>query len=349
MPDMNSVNTRDYFAPESHVGLTPRDVGKFDFAELIRAAATEDSSRLGLYRDINRAYEAKGFMPATGGSFFIPPEKLQRDLTAGSASGGGYLVSQELSFASGLFGSSLYTALPIRRLAATGNATIVIPTSVGAATWLSTEATPTGNTDPVFGQRSATPKLISATAFLSSMMVAEAGDSPKFMQQQLGAKLAEGISTAMISGAGTLGQPLGLLNLSGTTSVSGTSLAYSSLCTLLAAIEGYQSKDIVFVLGVTAARILRQREVAAGSGAVLVDGRIAGYPAIVSRCVTDDALVVTTWSNITMCTWGPLQMTITPLGSPTAFKLGQVGVRVSWAVEFLPDAPAVIGKATSIT
>lgn len=333
-----------------YLGLTAKERGDFSLPELISAAAVGDQSSLGFYNSCSNAVgNLLGQRTSTGNSFFLPADIMVRDLSAAVGGQGGYLVSNEISFASGLFGASLIGNLPMRPLPAQGNVGLGSISSI-TTQWLSTEATAASHADPTFGGGAATPKSITCSFYVSRHFTHGAGPGGmRFMQQQIGAKLGEAAGTALINGSGASGEPQGLLGISGTTGTSGTSLAWSGVRDLIAAAEGYSVGGLVFVMGVTAAKILRAREKASGNGMVFADGKIDGIPVIVSRSCPADALVLAPWPTMIMATWGALEVTVTPLADPSAFKAGRIGVRLAWSIDFLAEQPSAIGKATSIT
>lgn len=337
------------FHPSTYLGMTPKEVRDYNLAEMIVAAAEMDEAALRKYRSYSQALQERaGYMPSTVSSFAIPSDVAKRDLTASSATGGGYAVSTDLGFAQGLY-STLIGVLPMRMRPSKGNAATATTNSV-ATQWLATESTQASNADPTFGQRATTPKTVTAVTFLSRQLsVSLDPANVAYITTQLGAGLGQAGSTALMNGSGASGEPTGLLQTAGTTSVSGTSLAYAGIRDMLAAAEGYTVGGLTFVAGVNAAKVLRSREKAAGSGMVLSDGMIDGVPVIVSRCLPTDALVLAPWPLVTMDTWGPLEITVTPFATPGAFQTGKIGIRLSWSVDFVADFPAVVAKATSIT
>lgn len=350
---MNTHHTR--FADGARVGLTRHELGRYSLARLAVAAAGEDRGELTFYRDHSDAVARRiGAPPSTFNSFYLPADYVDpvqtRDLTSGNAAGGGYLVAgYEVAFADGLYGATPLGRLPMRTSGATGDTGIAV-TGSAASQWLSTEATQTNTADPTFGIRSGVPKTVSTVSNMSRHLVLQTGPAGvRYVERQLGKKVGDTVATALFNGSGASGEPLGLLNVSGTTSTSGSSLGWSGIRDLLAAAEGYEAGDLVFVMGVNAAKLLRSREKATGSGFVLADGRIDGYPVLVTRCMPTDALLVAPWSLVNMTTWGALEVTITPFSSPGAFQSGKIGMRIMWSLDFTVDHPAVVGKATSIT
>ncbi len=336
------------FHDSTCLGMTPKEIRDFGVPELIVAAAEQDAAALRKYNGYRDALQARaGYVQSTFNSWPIPGDLMRRDLTAGTASAGGFLVPSETTFARGLYSSLL--SLPMRTQPMKGNSLSATTTSV-ATQWLATEATAASNADPTFGQRAATPKTVTAVCYLSRQLsVSLDPSSIDYITGEISSALAQAVSTALMNGSGASGEPTGLLQLAGTTAVSGTSLAYAGIRDMLAASEGYTVGGLIFVAGVNAAKTLRSREKATGSGMVMADGKIDGVPVIVSRCLPTDALVLAPWPLVTMATWGPIEITVTPYATPGAFQTGKIGVRLTWSVDFFPDFPATIAKSTSIT
>lgn len=343
-----NITTRDLPAAGC-LDLTRKEAARYSLVELIDAAAVEDRSKLQFYRECSDAIAARLGPASTGFSFYLPTDVMTRDLTAANASGGGYLVGQEMSFASGLFGANLLSALPMRTLPLTGNGVMAAMTPA-TTQWLGGEAAESSTADPTFGQRAVDPKTVIVTFFKSRQLHLQAGPSGQsFIEQQIGAKLGEAAGIALVNGSGVSGQPVGLLKAVGTTSTSGSSLAWSGVSDLIAASEGYTASGLIFVLGVTAAKLLRQREKASGNGMVYADGKIDGIPVIVSRCAPADSLLLAPWPTVVFATWGAPELTVTPLASSSAFQTGKIGVRLAWSVDFIADQASAVGKSESIT
>lgn len=333
--------------------LTARQLDSYSLADLIAATARDDQGRLRFYREISdEVQERTGAVSTSPRAYFLPSNYVVRDMTAAGVSGSNYLVgSPVVGFASGLFANSLIAALPLRLVPMQGNGTITASTATPTITWLSDENTAADDAAMAFGSRALAIKSVAITGTISHQLERSTNAAASaFVEQQFGQRLAEAAGTALVDGTGASGQPLGLLRLAGTTSTSGTTLGASGLRDLLAAVEGYTAGSVRFVLGVTAAKLLRSREVATGAGLLLTgDNRIFGVPAIVSRCMPADALLVADFGRVSWATWGPIEAVVSPVSSPTAFRAGAVGVRLRWDMDFVADFPAIVGKSMSIT
>lgn len=344
--------TRQHLPSATFLDLPRRQLERYSLSELIDAAARDDTERLRFYSEISDTIQTRvGTPTTTHRSYYVPGDYLVRDMTVASASGGGYLVDAPVAgFASGLFANSIIGALPLRVMPMQGNGSMAVSTATPTVTWLSSESAVAADAAMSFGTRSTSPKSVSVVAHVSRQLDRQTdGAGMRFVEQQLAQRMAEAVGTALCQGSGTAGEPSGLLTISGTTSASGTSLGWSGILDLLAGAEGFSTSGLTFLLGTGAAKVLRAREKASGSGMVLDGDRIGGYPVIVTRCMPTDALLVADFSRVTWATWGTLEVTVTPLASATAFRTGLIGIRLMWSMDFAADHPSIIGKAESIT
>ena len=332
------------------LGLTAKECQRFSLAELIRAQVADDRKALQFYRTASDALtESIGKPTSTHRSYFVPADLMVRTLTAGTPSAGGYAVETERRFAGELFAAGLHNRLGLRRLPAKGNIAMGTATDV-AVQWQDTETTEVSHASPTFGLRVMEPRTVAAVVTMSKQFALAAGaEAVAFVEQQLARALAEAVDKAMCDGTGIDGQPIGLLRTGGTTSTSGTSIAYAGVCDLLAAAEGHDAGSVAFVMGTTAAKLLRQRAKTAGGNMVFEGGRVDGVPAYVSRAMPADALLVAPWSTVAMGVFSPLEVTVAPNASGSDFLAGRVAIRLMWSVDFAAAHPAAVGKSTSIT
>lgn len=329
--------------------LTNKERQRYTLGNLVAAHVANDKTELAAFRELSDAVTEKtGRMTSGFGSYLLPPEVLTRDLQVTGGNSGGYLVSTDHDFASALAAASLTSRLPLRRIDLVGDLSLGIGSSV-ATVWVG-ESAQISHADPSFGTGAVTPRTVSAVVNFSHQLWRQTGNSGQgFVERELARALAAAVDTAFVQGSGADGEPAGLLTIANTTSESGSSIAYSNICTLLAASEGYDVDGVAFILGTTAARLLRQRAKTAGGNMVFENGRIDGVPVYVSKACPDDALVVAPFGRIIEASWGGLEVAVASTASASAFALGQVSVRLMKTINFLAEKPALIGKSTSIT
>lgn len=330
--------------------LTRSQIERFSITELVGACVNEDGAVTARYRAISDdLQEACGRITSTHRSFYLPPEVITRDLAVGTASAGGYLVNTDRLFGTSLFAASVFGRLPMVPLPLKGNATVTNALSVETA-WQAGESTEITHAAPTFGQGALTPKTAGAVTKVSRTLSVQLGvDGEAFVQGVLGRKLGEGVDFALLQGSGSAGSPLGVLNTPDVASVTGANLQWSGVVDMIGTAEGYGVDGLAFVCGVNAAKLLRKREKAAGSGVILDGGRIDNIPVYVTRAMPTDALVLAPWDSVAMASWSPVEVTVTPVASREDFISGKVGVRLLWTVDFLAMNPTAIAKSTSIT
>lgn len=332
------------------LGMTSKERARFALGNLVAAHLDRDEAALAAFRDVSAAAAAQSAQPPRGfGSFVLPAESLsRRDLTAASASGGGYLRGTETDFAGALFARSIAARLPMRQLRLQGDLSIGAGVAVSTA-WQSNEGAAISHSDPDYTTAAATPRTVGCVVNISRRLWQQLGDAGRaFVEVELARAMAAAIDRALLHGNG-VEEPLGLFVASGTTSASGTSITYDTVCSLLQASEGYAADGVHFILGTSAARILRGRAKTSGGTMVFESGTIDGVPTIVSKACDDAALVVAPFSRIIAASWSGLEVAITERADATAFRTGTVSIRLMQSLDFLIEKPALVGKAVSIT
>jgi hypothetical protein len=132
----------------------------------------------------------------------------------------------------------------------------------------------------------------------------------------------------ILTGTGSNGQVLGLLNDSTIATASGTTVAWSTVCSTMESVEaGAGDAELAWVVTAGAATILRQRAQIAGGDAILKDGRIGGYRCIVVGGTTAKVAVFGRWRDLLVFEWAPLEVASNPFAS---FQGQRIGVR-AWA------------------
>ncbi|RIK69797.1 MAG: phage major capsid protein [Planctomycetota bacterium] len=254
---------------------TPRD--EFDAADYVDAIARGDDRQISRIREQSeRIADRLGVQPQAGGLIFDIGGLQRRDLTAGAPSAGGYLISTDQpQFAGNLWSGSVIGAVPLTVLRGlVGNVAIAQTTAITTG-WIG-EAEDAPDAAATFAQRVMQPRTVAVMAKISRQLDSQVSTAGRaHVVSQLLAAIRQAADAAVIGGSGG-NQPVGLLSISGTTSVSGTSLGWSGICDMFEAVEGRAVGGLAFVCGTGVAKLLRSRERFAGSGPILDAGRIAG-------------------------------------------------------------------------
>lgn len=268
-----------------------------------------------------------------------------RDLTAGSASGGGNAVATEL------FGSSfielLRHAMVIDRLGVTWlrdlNGNVAIPSQTGAATsyWVAENGAPTESQQTV-GQIALTPKTVGAfTDYSRRLLLQSSIDVEAFVRADLAAIVGLAIQLAAINGSGASNEPTGLLNLSGIGSVAigtnGGAPIYDHMVDLESAVSNANA-DVGTLAYLTNSRVrgkLRKTQEFSSTNGKAVWGRgpergigdVLGYDAWVTNSVSNtltkgtstdcSAIMFGNWADLLIGMWGGLDVMLDPYALST--------------------------------
>lgn len=283
----------------------------------------------------------------------IVPFTAVRDLSAGIAPAGGFLVSTNV-------GGSVADILRPWSVTAAAGATILpglvgniaLPRVTTAATggWLSTETTAAPQNEPVIGQVMLAPKGAAAFARYSRQLAISAESAESFVRAQLLEAVGALLDQAVIAGSGASGQPTGITNTAGISTTSGTALAYSGLRAMRKAIlsVGGREASIAWIGGVDAQEILGGRERTTNAGRYLWDDSgVLGRPAYATNYCTATTLIGADWSRAVIGIWGPgFTIEVDPY---TAFQSGRIAARIILECDVAFITPGAFAVSTSIT
>lgn len=277
---------------------------------------------------------------------------MTRDLTAGTANAGGYLVGTAV-------GEPFDVLRPWSVVARAG--ITVLPNlrenfgipRVGTAStagWLSGEAVAATASQPVVGQAALTPKHAATTLNFSRQwrLQAEAGEI--LLRQQLLGAVGELVDVAVLAGSGVGGQLLGLVNTANIGTQAGTSLAHAGILAMRKTVlnAGGEEERLRWVGTPAVQELLGARERAAGGGRFLWDdGAILGGPAAATKNAPAATLICGDFSQAVFGLWGAaVRVEINPYQD---FKAGIMAARVILACDVAFPQPAAFCVATSIT
>jgi HK97 family phage major capsid protein len=235
---------------------------------------------------------------------------------------------------------------------------VTIPKQTAAATayWDSSEAAVTTTTQPTFGQISLTPKNVSAYSEVSRQLLLQSSPgADQLVMNDLAAVVARAVDLAMLTGTGAAGQPMGILNTTGVGSITGTSLNYPGLVsfqtTVLTANALVNSEAGGYVATPTVAGLLAGRNRFANTDTPLwqnslLDGTVAGYPAMSSMQVPTGNMIFGDWSQVILAEWGALELELNPYAN---FPAGIQGIRAFYTVDVGIRWAASFAVATAVT
>ena len=280
----------------------------------------------------------------------------RRDLTASSASGGGYLVAtDQMNFIEALRNRSVAFRMGARRLPGLqGNVAIGRQTGTATAVWLSNEASTATESQQTLGQLALSPKTVGAYTEISRQLLLQAGPSVEsLLSQDLGAVCALAVDVAALRGTGAAGEPLGIVNTPGIGSVSGSSLAYAGVREFQRDVAGANVTPFAggYVTTPTVADLLMDRVKFANTASQLWDGNLfdaqmVGFPAMSTNQMAAGSMLFGDWDAVMIGDWGVLQIEVNPFAN---FAAGIIGVRAMVSIDVGLRFPGAFSLASSIT
>ena len=280
----------------------------------------------------------------------------RRDLTVGTGNAGGFLVdTSNQGFIELARNQTVLYALGARRLGGLRDS-ITIPRQTSGATpyWLATEATAITESQLVLGQISMTPKTVGAYTEISRQLTLQGNpDAENLVMVDLAAQVAVDKDAKGINGSGASGQPTGLLNTSGTGSVTGTSIAYAGIIEFQTDVFGGNTlmAGSAYLTTGTVAGLLKQRVKFSSTASPLWDGRLEmgnvdGYTGMASNQVPAGTLIFGDFSQVLIGEWGVLEVEVNPYAN---FQAGIIGIRAMSSMDVAIRYPSAFSIATSVT
>lgn len=347
------------------LGLGAGETKRYSLMSAIRAVADKNWTNAGFELECSREIAKKLNTVTDPNKFYVPFEvqsrqmpvrPQRRDLTVGTAAAGGFLVGTEnMSFIEVLRNRSVAYRMGARRLAGlVGNVTVPRQTAAATAYWLSTEATAITESQQTFGQMSLTPKTVGAYTEISrQLMLQSSPDAESIVTADLGKVAGLALDIGVLRGAGTSGEPTGIVNTAGIGSVSGTSMAYAGILEFQTdvATANVMPTNGGYVTTPAVAALLMQRVKFASTASPLwegsvFDGAMQGYPAMSSNQMTAASMLYGDWDQVVVAEWGVLQVEVNPYAN---FQAGIIGVRAIVSVDVGLRYAAAFSLATSIT
>lgn len=336
--------------------LTRSEISRYSLTRAI-AAFAEPGRRSGFEVELSADLVRTRGPAKNDGTFIVPTEVLVRDLTAGTASAGGYLVSTDnVGFVDMLRNRSVALRMGAQTMSGLrGNVTLSRQTGGATGYWLATEGTQTTESQQTFTQIALTPKTVAAYTEVSRQLLLQSSPSAEaVVRNDLAATVALALDAAVINGSGVSGQPTGILNTSGVGSVTGTSLAYAGVLEFQSDLLAANSQLVApgYVTTPAVATTLQGRVKFTNTASPLWegaagDGTMCGYRAMSSNQMPTATMLFGDWAEIVVGEWGDgLELEVNPFAD---FRAGIVGVRAMLSADVAIRHPAAFSAATSIT
>lgn len=356
---MDKLASQPLPAPSAQLDLSGGEVKRYSVLRAIRAMVDRDWSQAGFERECHQAIcQRAGVAEGANGGFYLPYEVQKRDMTAGTAANGGYLVATD-SLASS-FIDLLRKRAVVARLGATmlsglvGNVTIPKLTAGGTAYWLTNEATAITESQQTLGQLALSPKNVGAYTEVSrQLMMQSSPAADSLIMNDLAKVLALAIDLAALEGSGASGQPTGISATAGIGAVTGTTIAYSGIIEFQTDVAGSEAlaENCAYVTTPSIASLLKQRVKFASTASPLwegsvLDGTMDGFRATATNQVTAASMIFGDFSQVVIGEWGMLELALNPYAN---FAAAISGIRAIQTVDVGVRYAGAFSRATSIT
>lgn len=260
-----------------------------------------------------------------------------RALNTAQAVSGGYLLGTDLGQAVHLLRpwSVVLSAGVQVEEALKGN--LRIPKTVNGVeiVWQSTETTEATPDTPEISELAMVPHVGLALIHASRNFAVQANPEQWIRREMLRAA-GVGIDTAVLTGTGASGQPLGVFNTTGLSTQAGATLAWSSIVGMKknAALANVADARIGFLADPTTRALLEAREKSTnGTGNFIwSDDKVASCPAYASTLVPSASMLCGPMNGISLGLWSDIRVEVNPF-DPTLFKRGAIAIRVLVAVD----------------
>jgi HK97 family phage major capsid protein len=371
---------KDFKRAASNVGLSSREIAQYSVFRMIEAVAQKNPAKAGLEHEVHQELqrklnrlpnEASFFLPsdrsctlqpvesgarAPGRTFIVPGEILSRDLTAGTPTGGGYLVeTSNQSFIDLLRNRSVALRMGATRLTGLqGNVTIPKQTAAATAYWVSENAAVTESQQTI-GQINLSPRNVGAYTEVSRQLLLQSNPSAEAMvMNDLAQIVGLAVDAAILEGTGAAGAPLGIANVTGIGGVTGTSLAAAGIIEFQTDVAAANVEPMRpgYVTTAAVAGLLMARPELPTTGTTRMwlgnvwDGSMLGIPCMSSAQLTAATMIFGAWEHAVLAEWGVLELEVNPYAN---FQAGIRGVRAMYSVDVGIRHAAAFSRAHTIT
>lgn len=360
----------------SGLDLTDKQKKQYSLCRAILAANTENWKEAGFELECHTAISERLNRIPEKGHFFVPQDiqrrqnevdvfalaqrmglpYLTRDLNTVDGGAGGFLVGTRVM---GL-DEIMRNVSVLLRMGATSlpglreNVTIPRQSAAATAEWITTETGSPAESQQAFVQLALAPKTASAyTEFGRKLLMQASVGVEGMVSSDLGAVLGLAVDLAGLSGTGASGQPLGIDNVTGIGSVTGTSLDYADALEFQTDVAGGNINPTRggYVTTHAVAALMMQRVKFTSTASPLWEGNVwqgqmCGFPALASNQVATAVMYFGDWVKLVVAEWGTLEIDTNPYAN---FPAGIIGVRGIISVDIGVRYPAGFSRAGSIT
>lgn len=347
-------------ATPAHLGMERKDVERYSVMRAIRASMNNDWSKAGLELEANKALAKRmNKIPRSDRAWFVPLDVMMRDMTVAGVSGSNYLVgtqNQAGNFIDLLRNTSVGLRMGVTRLAGlVGNVTIPKMTAGNTAYWLGDESTQITESQPTIGQLPLAPKNVAALTELSHQLISQSTpDAEQLVLSSIARDIALAVDVGILRGAGSGGEPQGIVGTSGVGSVTGTSLAAAGVIEFQTDVATANAlmPGCGYVTTPAVAGLLMARPELPTTGTTrlwlgnMVEGSLFGLPALASAQMTAATMLFGHWPSVILAEWGVLELMTNPYSD---FTRGLTAVRGWYTCDVGVRYPAAFSYAHTIT
>lgn len=317
---------------DAEIGMSEKEKRDFSFIRAINALAHPNSQEAqraaGFELEVSRAAQQKSGKEARG--ILIPADVLgfgRRDLTVGSATGGGDLVATDLM--SDSFIDLLRKALVLQTAGATVmtglQGMVALPRQSGGATvYHVAESASITESQLSVDQVTMQPRTIGAlTDYSRRLLLQSSIDIENLVRRDLAQQIAIEVENQTINGTGSSSYPLGFLNVTGINTESG----YTTFADYVNAEASLSTSNALlgtlgYLMNSTLRGTLKVTEKSAtGTNANFIyeaNNTINGYPAYVSNSMPANTAVFANFSDILIGFWSGLDIMVDPYTGSTS-------------------------------
>ncbi len=332
------------------IGMTTREADQFSLSKAILAMYERNWSNAQFELEcVKEAGKKIGKAPDPT-RIVIPFEVLQRevqvkkdgkrDLTVASAGGGGYLVGTEnMGFIDLLRNLSVAFNMGARRLSGlTSSVTIPRLSAAGTAYWLASESTAATESQQTFQQVALSPKTAAGYTEISRQLLLQSSPGAEgIVTDDLAKIIALAADLAVLNGAGSNGEPDGIIDYSGTGSVAAGSLNYAAALEFQTdlADSNVMPSSGGYVTTPSVAALAMQRVKFTSTASPLWEGSVwngnmCGFRAMSSKQIPSATMIFGDWSEVVVGEWGVLEVEVNPYAN---FQAGIIGVRCMYSMD----------------
>lgn len=332
---MELGKTREAMKPVFDAKERAEIVAKFNLGKVIRRLGG-DTVDAGYEQEIGQEAtlrETDGQRKSTlHGGYYVPDFVLANRTMTGKTNVDGHitgngaaLVSSDLlldEFVTPLEARLVLSKLGVRFLdGLVGD--IFVPKSSGvSAYWISTEDGSAQKVNPTFSQLPGTPHTCGAYVDITRKLCVQTSQRVQaFIGDLILRAAARALEVAAIGGSGTDGEPTGLVNTSGVTTVAGItpgSVTRDNILDFEAAIEDSNANTdrLAWLMPSKVKAALKKiaelstqtadetTVINVGTKHLYEDGKVDEYPAFMSNVAPAKKLILGDWSEMLVCRWG---------------------------------------------